>query len=166
MTGVEVAAAMVFAWAVRKAKRVGGRADGVVDEVIDSLGDRAHASVMAALQGSPAADVVDAEARQDLPVMTPEVRTGLEEAIAAAVEADPEFQQTLEKLAAAVEKARGGTPVVSTGDISASGNTVTGHVVTAASVSGNTFSDDTTTNNFNDKTVVSNGEGAQITVTF
>src|SRR5689334_19737158 len=106
MTGVEVAAAMVFAWAVRKARRVGGKADGIVDETIEQLGDRAHGAVMERLRGRPAVELAQAEAEQALPVLVPEVRTGLEHAIAEAVQVDPSFRERLEELADVVQRAR------------------------------------------------------------
>lgn len=48
-----VAAGYVIAWAVRKARRVGGRLDSEVDEVIDAGLDRLHEVVAAKLNGYP-----------------------------------------------------------------------------------------------------------------
>ncbi|MFD9124864.1 hypothetical protein [Kitasatospora sp. NPDC059571] len=153
MTGVEVAAAMVFAWAVRKARRVGGKADGIVDDTIEELGNRAHDSVMGRLRGRAAVEAAQAEAEQALPVLAPEVRTGLERAIAEALEADPALQAALDQLADAVRQARGGAPLASVANVS---------------VRRDTYSNDTThtTNNFHDKAVVSSGANAEVNVTF
>ena len=46
-----VAVGYVIAWAVRKARRVGGRLDSEVDEVIDAGLDRLHEVVAAKLHG-------------------------------------------------------------------------------------------------------------------
>ncbi|WP_328455528.1 hypothetical protein OG780_36755 [Streptomyces sp. NBC_00386] len=147
MTGVEVAAAMVFAWAVRKAQRVGGKADGIVDGTIDELGDRAHNAVMAKLRGEPAAELAEVEAGQVLPVLAPEVREGLELAITEALRADPSVQELLEQLANAVREARGETSLV-----------------TQMSVTRSTFSNDTThtANTFFGKAVVNSGSDAEV----
>ncbi|GAA1158097.1 hypothetical protein F4556_000283 [Kitasatospora gansuensis] len=155
MTGVEVAAAMVFAWAVRRA----GRA---ADDSSEQLGDRAYDAVTARLRGVPGVESAQAEAEQALPVLLPEVRTALERAIAEALRADPTFQDALEQLAAVVQQARGGAPLTVTNN-KVSGGRFTGPVVMGGSVSGNTFAH--TTNNFNAGTVVSHGDG-EVNVTF
>jgi len=49
----EVVAGYVIAWAVRKARRVGGRLDADADAVIDASLDRLHEVVAARLAGHP-----------------------------------------------------------------------------------------------------------------
>ena len=58
----------VIAWAVRKAKRVGGRLDAEADRVIDASLDRLHEVVAAKLGGHPAlAELVEEAEAADVP---------------------------------------------------------------------------------------------------
>ena len=54
MAGIELAVGYVFAWAVRKARRVAGRADAEVDRALDAALDRLHRLVGCKLGEDPA----------------------------------------------------------------------------------------------------------------
>ncbi|MET7943964.1 hypothetical protein [Streptomyces sp. NPDC005302] len=100
MTGIEVAVACVFAWAVNKVRRVGGRADGEVDFVLDSAMDRVHEVVVRRL-GSDAELIrlqAEAEAGQEEPSAL--TRTRVEQVLAEAAREDAAFAADLQ---AAVE---------------------------------------------------------------
>lgn len=62
MTGVEIAIGYVFAWAVRKARRVAGRADAEVDVALDGAMDRVHDVVARRLGNDPELERLEAEA--------------------------------------------------------------------------------------------------------
>ena len=66
---MEIAVGYVFAWAVRKAKRVAGRADAEVDRTLDAGIDRLHDLVSRQLGEDPALKKLaeEAEAGQDKP---------------------------------------------------------------------------------------------------
>ncbi|SEG57145.1 hypothetical protein SAMN05216223_106321 [Actinacidiphila yanglinensis] len=64
MTGVDVAVGYVFAWLVRKARRVGGRADADVDRGLDAAMNRLHDPVSRKLGADPALERAAEEAQQ------------------------------------------------------------------------------------------------------
>jgi hypothetical protein len=53
VTGIEIAIGYLFAWAVRKAQRVAGRADGEIDRALDTGMDRLHDVVSRKLGNDP-----------------------------------------------------------------------------------------------------------------
>ena len=57
-----VVAGYVIAWAVRKARRAGGRLDVEADEAIDAGLDRLHEVVAAKLAGHPVLEELEEEA--------------------------------------------------------------------------------------------------------
>jgi hypothetical protein len=102
VTGLEVVVGFLVAWVVRKARRVGGQADAVVDEVLDASMNRLHKVVTAKLGTDPALELLEFEAAETGEVGTrtqARVRMSLEEA----VESDPSFAQ---ELTAAVREAQ------------------------------------------------------------
>ncbi|MFJ9841668.1 hypothetical protein ACIRYZ_14595 [Kitasatospora sp. NPDC101155] len=98
MTGIEIAVGYLFAWAIRKASRVGDRVDAEVDYVLDEGMNRLHDLVSGKLGEDPALRKLaeEAEAGQDqLSNRTGDrVRLALEEA----AEQDPQFAGALEGL--------------------------------------------------------------------
>ncbi|MEU9022700.1 hypothetical protein [Actinomadura sp. NPDC048394] len=111
MTGLEIAVGYLFAWAVRKARRVAGRADQEVDRGLDAGMDRLHDLVSRKLGNDPALARLSDEAeagRQE-----PRPRTGQRVVLALedAAEGDTEFadalQQVVEQLLAASNPSAG-----------------------------------------------------------
>jgi hypothetical protein len=111
-----VAAAYVIAWAIRKAKRVGGRLDEEADGVIDVSLDRLHKVVMAKLGGHPAlAELAEeAEAAGDDTEVSDLTRQQVELALKAAARKDEAFGQALTELVARLREAERavGSPVI------------------------------------------------------
>ncbi|MER5880664.1 hypothetical protein ABT119_32695 [Streptomyces sp. NPDC001910] len=105
MTGIEVAVACVFAWAVNKARRVGGRADGEVDFVLDSAMDRVHEVVARRLgqDGELGRLEAEAEAGQEEPSALTRSRVG--HALAQAAVEDAAFAADLQAAVEAWEAA-------------------------------------------------------------
>ena len=102
MTGVEVAVGFLIAWAVKKANRVGTRADAIVDDVIDRGLDRVHDVVSNKPGEDPALAQLESEAAHTATV-SQRTRTRVELALEEAAEQDPQFGQHLH---VAVEHAR------------------------------------------------------------
>lgn len=97
MTGVEVAVGYMFAWLVRKARRVAGRADGEVDRTLDAGMDQLHDLVSSRLGQDPALERAreEAESGQDL---TDRTRRRLTDSLEDAAERDEHFAAALEQL--------------------------------------------------------------------
>lgn len=105
MTGIELAAGYAIAWAVRKAKRVAGRADAEVDHVLDAGMDRVHEVVATRLGTDPALERVMAEASSEQGEVTARTRTRLELALEEQTEQDPSFAKALQEAVASVQAA-------------------------------------------------------------
>jgi hypothetical protein len=99
-----MAAAYVVTWALRKARRVGGRLDAEADAVIDGGLDRLHEVVEARLGGHPAlAELVEeAEQAGEVSDLT---RQQVELALAAAARKDEVFGQAVTELVARLREA-------------------------------------------------------------
>ncbi|MEW2624605.1 hypothetical protein [Streptomyces sp. NPDC048106] len=97
MTGIEIAVGYMFAWLVRKAKRVAGRADGEVDRTLDGAMDQLHELVSRKLGEDPALHRLAEEARagQDGPSVRTRQRVQL--ALEDAAEQDPGFGEALNR---------------------------------------------------------------------
>ncbi|WP_344468482.1 hypothetical protein [Kitasatospora kazusensis] len=97
MTGIEIAVGYVFAWAVRKAGRVAGRADTEVDRTLDAGMDRLHDLVSRKLGEDPAFKKLaeEAEAGQDGP--SDRTRRRVHDALEEAFEQDPGFAEALDR---------------------------------------------------------------------
>jgi len=96
VTGIELAVGYAFAWAVRKAKRVAGRADTEVDRSLDAGMDRFHELISRKLGEDPALVKLteEAEAGQDAP--SDRTRRRVHDALEEAAEQDSEFHEALE----------------------------------------------------------------------
>lgn len=107
----------VIAWAVRKARRAGGRLDAEADAVIDASLDRLHEVVATKLAGHPvlAELVEEAEAGGEVNELT---RQQAELAVTAAAHKDEAFAQAVIELVAqlrAAEQAAGTTVIAGAG---------------------------------------------------
>ncbi|NUP51341.1 MAG: chromosome partitioning protein [Catenulispora sp.] len=109
MVGAEIAVGYMFAWLVRKARRVGDRADAHIDAALDAGVDRAgeklHQLVAGRLSGDAALERLTTEAQQ-LPE-APSERTAQRVALAleAAAEDDPDFGAAVEDLVRQLQEA-------------------------------------------------------------
>jgi hypothetical protein len=102
MTGIEVAVGLLIAWAIKRANRVGARADEIAAEAIDVGLDRVHDIVVAKLGRDPSLARLEAEARDNGKVAErtrQRVRLALEDATTD----DGEFAQRLRE---AVQKVK------------------------------------------------------------
>lgn len=115
VTGVEVAVGFLVAWVVRKAQRVGRRADAEVDVALDAGMDRLHELVTGRLGTDTAVVRLHAEAESG------QVSDRTRDRVAAALEdtaqADPQFGRQLQTLVEQVQAlaARAGGDVVVAG---------------------------------------------------
>lgn len=116
MTGVEIAVGYVFAWAVRKARRVAGRADTEVDRTLDAGMDRLHDLVGRKLGEDPALRKLAEEAEAGLAEPSERTRRRVQDSLEEAVEQDPGFAQALEH---AVEELRAASRAAAGGGVSA-----------------------------------------------
>ncbi|MEV7395295.1 hypothetical protein [Streptomyces sp. NPDC091215] len=98
MTGVEVVVGYMFAWLVRKARRVAGRADGEVDRTLDAGMGRLHDLVSRKLGADPALERAQEEAESEQEALTERTRRRLTDSLEDAVERDGEFAAALEQL--------------------------------------------------------------------
>ena len=115
-----VVAWMVIAWAVRKARRAGGRVDETVDAAIDAGADRLHEVVLAKL-GGPVQDDLAEEAASESGQVSELTRQQVELAVAAAARRDETFAQTVTAL---LEQIRQAERATGTQVLAASGSTV------------------------------------------
>lgn len=99
-----VVAGYIIAWAVRKARRVGGRLDAEADLVIDESLDRLHEVVAERLGGHPALAELVEEAEQAGQV-TDLTRQQVELALTAAARKDAAFGQALAEPVARLQEA-------------------------------------------------------------
>ncbi|MFJ9695579.1 hypothetical protein [Kitasatospora sp. NPDC101183] len=97
MVGIEIAVGYVFAWAVRKAKRVAGRADGEVDRALDAGMDRLHELVGRKLGEDPALRRLDEEAAAGQEQPSERTRRRVQDALEEAVEQDAGFAEALDR---------------------------------------------------------------------
>ncbi|MGE7439043.1 MULTISPECIES: hypothetical protein [Kitasatospora] len=92
---MELAVGYLFAWAVRKARRVAGRADAEVDSALDAGMDRLHKVVVSRLGAEPALESMMQEAASEREELTVRTRKRLELALEDAAEHDAEFTEAL-----------------------------------------------------------------------
>jgi hypothetical protein len=103
-----VAAGYVIAWAVRKARRVGGRLDAEADGAIDACLDQLHEVVVAKLGGHPVLQELEEEADEAASgdwQVSELTRQQMELALIAAVRKDEVFGQAVMELVARLRKA-------------------------------------------------------------
>ncbi|MDH6116423.1 flagellar hook-basal body complex protein FliE [Kitasatospora sp. GAS204A] len=97
MTGLEIAVGYLFGWAVRKSRRVAGRADAEVDRGLDAGMDRLHELVSHKLGQDSALHRLteEAEAGQEQP--SDRTRQRVQLALEDAAEQDAGFAEALER---------------------------------------------------------------------
>lgn len=95
VTGIEIAIGYVFAWAVRKASRLAGRADAEVDRGLDVAMDRLHDLVSRKLGQDPVLRRVREEAEAGQQALSPRTRQRLELALEDAAAHDAAFADAL-----------------------------------------------------------------------
>ncbi|MFE2103749.1 hypothetical protein, partial [Streptomyces sp. NPDC059468] len=100
MTGIEIAIGYLFAWAVRKAQRVAGRADGEVERALDAGMDRLHDVVSRKLANDPALHQLTQEAASGRESPTDRTRQRVLLALEEADETDTVFASDLEQAVA------------------------------------------------------------------
>lgn len=124
-----VVAGYLTAWAVRKARRAGGRLDMEADEVIDAGLDRLHEVVEVKLGTHPVLGELQEEAASGDGEVSELTRQQMELALTAAARKDEAFAQALMQLVAELQKAEhptgrsvaaGAESAVFTGDAHAS----------------------------------------------
>ena len=100
-----IVAGYVIAWAVRKARRVGGRLDAEADGAIDAGLDRLHEVVAAKLGGHPVLAELEEEAAADAGQVSELTRQQVELALTAAARKDEAFGQAVTELVARLREA-------------------------------------------------------------
>ena len=132
-----VVAGYVIAWAVRKARRVGGRLDEEADTVIDASLDRLHEVVETKLGGHPVLAELVEEASGDDGAVSDLTRQQVELALTAAARKDDAFGQAVTEL---VTRLRGAEQAAGTTVIAGAGSTVfTGNAEARAESGGIAF---------------------------
>jgi hypothetical protein len=122
-----VVAGYLVAWAVRKAKRAGGRLDAEADRFVDAGLDRLHEVVEAKLGGHPALAelVAEAEATRDADEVDDLTRQQVELALTAAARKDDIFGRVITGLVAQIrqgERAAGSAVTAGPGAVVFTGN--------------------------------------------
>jgi hypothetical protein len=109
VVGLEVAVGCVAAWAWRKARRVAGRADEVVDAALDSAVERVHEAVVSRLSSDSSLRQLEIEASTDLDRLAVRELTHqrVQLALQDAVETDPQFAAWLQELLVQVPAEQG-----------------------------------------------------------
>ncbi|MEN3307603.1 MAG: hypothetical protein V7603_3805 [Micromonosporaceae bacterium] len=138
MTGVELVAGYLVAWAVRKARRVAGRADAQVDRALDAGLDRLRDVVSQRLPGDAALARLAAEAaeRGDVSERT---RQRVALAVEEAAEQDPRFAATVAELVGTLAGGAGVAVVAGDHGLAAGGGVgirASGHGVAAGVIGG------------------------------
>jgi len=106
VTGIEMAAGLLFVWATRRARRVGGGLDAEADRMLDAGLDRVHDLVSEALGGQdPVLARLEEEAQAGGEALSPRTRQRLELALEDAAGRDPGFAAALDQAVAEVQTA-------------------------------------------------------------
>ncbi|MFE0461250.1 hypothetical protein ACFW1A_18590 [Kitasatospora sp. NPDC058965] len=103
---VEAAVACVFAWGVRKARRVGGRADAEVDAALDATMDRVHDLVVTRLGTGGEVGRLELEAAAGQPEPSALTAGNVTAALGEAVAQDPGFADRLREAVRLLEEAK------------------------------------------------------------
>ena len=124
MVGVELAVGYLFGWAVRKARRVAGRADAEVDQALEAGMDRLHGLITARLGQDPALERAREEAESGREELSERTRRRLVDSLEDVAERDPAFAKALEELMSKLQA------VVADGGVSAAvdGQAIGGNV--------------------------------------
>lgn len=93
MTGLELVAGYVAAWAIRRARHIGERADAEIDRASDALLDRLHDLVTRRLDNEPAVPQLEREAVEGIDDVRTKERVTL--AVEHAIDEDPDFRDRL-----------------------------------------------------------------------
>ncbi|MFC1412941.1 hypothetical protein ACEZCY_08505 [Streptacidiphilus sp. N1-12] len=108
MTGIEIAVGCVFAWAVRKARRVGGKADAEFDRALDAGLEQVHELVSRKLGDDSVLQRVREEAEAGQAELSPRTSQRLALALEEEAERDGGFalalQQAVDALPAATSE--------------------------------------------------------------
>ncbi|WP_152603626.1 hypothetical protein [Amycolatopsis rifamycinica] len=96
VSGIELIAGFLIAWAARKARRAGVIVDEIVDDAIDESLERLHELVKTKLQGDPALQRLEQQAAQGDVSMRTQQRLTL--AIEEAADADETFAAQIESI--------------------------------------------------------------------
>jgi hypothetical protein len=106
VTGIEIAVGCLVAWTWRKARKVGERADGEVDFVLDTAMGRVHEVIARKLSGNAELERLreEAETGQEQPSALTARR--VTEAITAAAESDSSFSAELAEAVKQLEEAQ------------------------------------------------------------
>jgi hypothetical protein len=102
---VELVVGYLVGWAVRKARRVTGRADADVNQVLDAGMDRLHEVVVSRLGRDPALEQTLTEAASGEEAVSDRTRMRLRLALEEATEQDPNFQRALDDAVVRVKDA-------------------------------------------------------------
>lgn len=114
MTGIELAVGYVSAWAVRKAKRVAGRADAEVDRTLDAAMDRLHGLVGDKLGDDPDLRRLVEEAGRGQAAPGGHAGRRVRLALEDAAESDPGFAEALAGAVRQVQALDRGVGVIAT----------------------------------------------------
>lgn len=97
MTGIEIAVGYMFAWAVRKGRRVADRTDAEVDRGLDAAMDQLHALVSRKLGADAAVQKLAEEAGTGQDELSDRTRRRVQLSLEDAVEQDPDFAEALQR---------------------------------------------------------------------
>ncbi|MFJ4676021.1 MULTISPECIES: hypothetical protein [unclassified Kitasatospora] len=113
LPGTELVAGYLFAWLVRRAKDVAGRAETEVDHALDQVQESLHDAVARKLGPAPALEAIRAEAAGGRPAPSELVGQALTGSLALAAAQDRDFEQQLGRALARIaelESGRGAPP--------------------------------------------------------
>ncbi|MFI8387902.1 hypothetical protein [Streptomyces sp. NPDC085540] len=127
---MEIAVGYVFAWAVRKAHLVAGRADGEVDRALEAGMDRVHDVVSRKLGQDGALVQVEREAGADPAELAANTRQWLALSLNNAAKHDAQFAAALLAVVKEVREAERAAGVSASGDGIAIGRDVSVHAET------------------------------------
>lgn len=131
-----VVAGYVIAWAVRKARRVGGGVDAEIDTAIDMSLEKLHATVVAKLGAHPALEDLDEEAAAPAGQVSELTRQQVELAVTAAARKDDGFGGAVTELVAQIQAAERNSGISVAGP---GARVFTGHAHAEASQGGVAF---------------------------
>ncbi|MFE6870096.1 hypothetical protein ACFVFS_26510 [Kitasatospora sp. NPDC057692] len=135
--GAEIAVGYVFAWLVRKARLLAGRADTEVDQALGAGMDRLHELVAGALGQDPALERAAEEAEQG--ELSARTRRRLTDSLEDAAERNPDFSGRLAELVEALRGLDGGRAAAASVTNTISGSHIYGPVIQGRDVSHNTI---------------------------
>ncbi|MFB7740110.1 hypothetical protein ACFC08_38495 [Streptomyces sp. NPDC056112] len=108
MTGIELLAGAVVGYLVRKLRRVAGRADEEVDQVLDTGMDAIHELVTRNLPGDPALETLVTETSSEDGTVSDRTFRRVRDAVAERADRDAGFAEELQVLVDALDRHLGG----------------------------------------------------------